>query len=136
MDEKIKKALKFLKKHIQPSMTLQEMINAFEEMSKLPIKTDDDTLLLDTCYCDPTFSGKIVHIFSLVRQVPDSKGEYYQLRLEITLETEETQMAFPKPIWSDAIESQDFFEVVRNSPSYQKAIKQKIIKAEIHLDRT
>ena len=132
----MKKALKFLKKSIQPSMTLSEMIDVFEEMSKMPIKTDDDTLLLDTCYYDPTFSGKIVHIFSLVRQVPDSKGEYYQLRLEITLETQETEISFPKPIWSDAIGGQDFFAVVRNSLPYQQAIKQKIIKAEVHLDRT
>ena len=117
-------------------MTLEEMINVFEEMSKLPIKTDDDTLLLDTCYYDPTFSGKIVHIFSLVRQVPDSKGEYYQLRLEITLETQETEISFPNPIWSDEIGGQDFFAVVRNSLPYQQAIKQKIIKAEVHLDRT
>ena len=132
----MKKALKFLKKNIQSSMTLEEMINVFEEMSKLPIKTDDDTLLLDTCYYDPTFSGKIVHIFSLVRQVPDSKGEYYQLCLEITLETQEAEIAFPAPIWSDAIEGQDFFVVVRNSLPYQQAIKQKIIKTEVHLDRT
>ena len=76
-------------------MTLSEMLDVFEEMSKLPIKTDDDTLLLDTCYYDPTFSGNIVHNFSLVRQVPDSKGEYYQLRLEITLETQETEISFP-----------------------------------------
>lgn len=132
----MKKALSFLKKNIQSSMTLEEMITVFEEMSKLPIKTDDDTLLLDTCYYDPTFSGKIVHIFSLVRQVPDSKGEYYQLRLEITLETQETEISFPKPIWSDAIGEQDFFAVVRNSLPYQQAIKQKIIKAEVYLDRT
>ena len=117
-------------------MTLEEMINVFEEMSKLPIKTDDDTLLLDTCYYDPTFSGKIVHIFSLVRQVPDSKGEYYQLRLEIILETQATEISFPSPIWSDAIGGQDFFAVVRNSLPYQQAIKQKIIKAEVHLNRT
>ena len=90
----MKKALKFLKKSIQPSMTLSEMIDVFEEMSKMPIKTDDDTLLLDTCYYDPTFSGNIVHNFSLVRQVPDSKGEYYQLRLEITLATQETEISF------------------------------------------
>ena len=132
----MKNALSFLKKNIQSSMTLEEMITVFEEMSKLPIKTDDDTLLLDTCYYDPTFSGKIVHIFSLVRQVPDSKGEYYQLRLEITLETQETEISFPKPIWSDAIGEQDFFAVVRNSLPYQQAIKQKIIKAEVYLDRT
>jgi hypothetical protein len=132
----MKKALKFLKKNIQASMTLSEMLDVFEEMSKLPIKTDDDTLLLDTCYHDPTFSGNVVHIFSLVRQVPDSKGEYYQLRLEITLETQETEISFPTPIWSDAIEGQDFFEVVRNSTPYQQAIKQKMIKAEVHLDRT
>ena len=132
----MKKALKFLKKNIQASMTLSEMLDVFEEMSKLPIKTDDDTLLLDTCYYDPTFSGKIVHIFSLVRQVPDSKGEYYQLRLEITLETQATEISFPSPIWSDAIGGQDFFAVVRNSLPYQQAIKQKIIKAEVHLDRT
>ena len=132
----MKKALKFLKKSIQPSMTLSEMIDVFEEMSKMPIKTDDDTLLLDTCYYDPTFSGNIVHNFSLVRQVPDSKGEYYQLRLEITLATQETEISFSTPIWSDTLGEEDFFKVVRNSTPYQHAINQKIIKTEIHLDRT
>ena len=132
----MKKALRFLKKKVNSNMTLSELVDVFEEMSKMPIDTDDDTLLLDTCFYDPTFSGNIVHNFSLVRQVPDSKGEYYQLRLEITLETQETEISFPNPIWSDAIEGQDFFEVVRNSTPYQQAIKQKIIKAEVHLDRT
>ncbi len=132
----MKKAFKFLKKNIQASMALSEMIDVFEKMSKMPIKTEDDTLLLDTCYYDPTLSGKIVHNFFLVRQVPDSKGEYYQLRLEIYLETQETEFSFPNPIWSDALGGQDFFEAVRNSTPYQQAIKQKIIKTKIHLDRT
>lgn len=132
----MKKALKFLKKAITSSMTLSEMVDVFEKMSKMPIDTDDDTLLLDTCYYDPTFSGNIVHNFFLVRQVPSKKGEYYQLRLEITLETQETEISFPNPIWSDSIEKQDFFDAVRNSTPYLQAIEQKIIKAEVHLDRT
>ena len=72
----MKKALQFLKKNIKSSMTLSEMTDVFKEMSKMPINTDDDTLLLDTCYYDPTFSGNIVHIFSFVRQISDQKGEY------------------------------------------------------------
>lgn len=131
----MKKALQFLKKNIKSSMTLSEMTNVFEEMSKMPIKTDDDTLLLDTCYYDPTFSGNIVHIFSFVRQVPDKKGEYYQLRLEIILETQKKEISFPNPIWSDTVDG-DFFETVKTSEPYLQAMKEKIIKAEIHLDRT
>ena len=117
-------------------MTLPEMVDIFEQMSKMPIDTDDDTLLLDTCYYDPTFSGKIVHIFSLVRQIPDDEDEYYQLRLEITFETQETAISFPEPIWSDALVGQDFFEAVKNSTPYQQAINQKILKAEIYLNQT
>ena len=132
----MRKALMFLKKNIKTSMTLPEMVDIFEQMSKMPIDTDDDTLLLDTCYYDPTFSGKIVHIFSLVRQIPNDEDEYYQLRLEITLETQETAISFPEPIWSDALEGQDFFEAVKNSTPYNQAINQKILKAEIYLNQT
>ena len=99
----MKKALRFLKKNIKASMTLSEMTDVFEEMSKMPIRTDDDTLLLDACYYDPTFSGTIVHIVSFVRQIPDKKGEYCQLRLEITLETQQKEISFSTPIWSDTV---------------------------------
>lgn len=79
----MKKALKYLKKNINDTMTLPEMVDVFENMCQIPIDTDDDTFLLDSCCYDPTFSGNIVQIFSLVRQIPDKKGEYYQLRLEL-----------------------------------------------------
>ena len=131
----MKKALNFLEKNIKPSMTLSEMVDVFEEMSKMPINTDDDTLLLDTCYYDPTFSGNIVHIVSFVRQIPDQKGEYYQLRLEITLETQQKEISFPKPIWSDTIDG-DFFAAVKTSEPYLQAMKEKIIKTNVHLDQT
>ena len=131
----MKKALKFLKKNIQPSMPLSEMVNIFEEMSKMPIDTDDETLLMDTCIYDPSFSGKIVHNFFLVRQVPDKKGEYFQLHLDVTLETEQKEISFPSPIWSDAIDG-NFFDSVRSSDPYLQAIKEKVIKVEVHLSRT
>ena len=131
----MKKALRFLKKNIKASMTVSEMTDVFEEMSKMPIRTDDDTLLLDACYYDPTFSGTIVHIVSFVRQIPDKKGEYCQLRLEITLETQQKEISFSTPIWSDTVDG-DFFETVKASESYLQAMKEKIIKAEICFDRT
>ncbi len=131
----MKKALKFLKKTIHPSMSLSEMVDTFEEMSKIPIDTDDDTLLMDTCFYDPTFSGKVVHNFFLVRQIPDKKGEYHQLHLDVTLETEQTEISFPSPIWSDAIDG-NFFDAVRSSEPYLQAIKEKVLQVEVHLLRT
>lgn len=101
----------------------------------MPIDTDDDTLLLDTCFYDPTFSGNIVHNFSLVRQFPNKKDEYYQIHLDIMLETQQKEISFPSPIWSDTIDS-DFFAVVRASDPYLQAIKEKVLKVEVHLDQT
>lgn len=116
-------------------MPLSEMVDMFEEMSKIPFDTDDDTLLMDTCFYDPTFSGKVVHNFFLVRQIADKKGEYYQLHLDVTLEAEQTEISFPSPIWSDAIDG-NFFDAVRSSEPYLQAIKEKVLQVEVHLSRT
>ena len=66
---------------IRDNMTLEELIDAFEKMCKLPVGTPDNLLFETGTF---SFSGEKMFYFSLVRQFQFAdEDEYVQLHLDI-----------------------------------------------------
>ena len=123
--------LEYLKCNISTNISLDEIINTFEEMCKTPIEED---LLLNE-YGVYDFTGENLFYYDLVRQYPDGEDEYYQLRVSIMFCPDVENCALEDTLWSDDSD-EDFFNYIRNSEGYAYAKKQIIKSIDIRIDQT
>lgn len=118
---------------IHEGMTLDEMIDAFVDMCKIPVGEPDDLLFETGNY---SFIGKKYFIFHLVRQFQfHSDDEYVQLRLEVTYKpTPKTRFCHTCK-WGDPTNG-DFFTMVRNSRGYRVARSLPIASVAVRVEET
>ena len=113
--------LEFLQNNISSNNKVDEIINVFEEMCKTSI--DDDLLLLEYGIYD--FTGVELFYYDLVRQYPDGKGEYVQLRVRLMFSPDEENRCLEDTLWSDDTD-ENFFDYIRKSSGYEYAKNHKI----------
>lgn len=123
--------LEFLQNNISSNNTVDEIINVFEEMCKTPI--EEDLLLLEYGVYD--FTGEELFYYDLVRQYPDGKGEYVQLRVRLMFSPDEENRCLEDTLWSDDTD-ENFFDYIRKSSGYEYAKKHKIKAVDIWIDET
>lgn len=121
----------FLDKATDTPMALSELVDAFEEMSRLPIGSGDDTLLFETV--TDNFTGIELFFFTLIRQYPNPAGGYFHLHMDVIYEPNEANQHFSCSI-SQAETGDSFFDYVRRSPAYLSAQNERIIKVSVYLD--
>ena len=123
--------LEYLKCNISTNISLDEIINIFEEMCKTPIEED---LLLNE-YGVYDFTGEDLFYYDLVRQYPDGEDEYYQLRVSVMFCPDEENRFLQGTLWSyDSDEN--FFDYIRKSEGYAYAKEHKIKSIDIRIDQT
>ena len=123
--------LTFLKERISETNTLDEIIDAFEEMCQTPI--EDDLLMLEYGVFD--WTGEDLFYFELVRQYPDGDGEYYQLRVSLALAPDHECRELEEVLWSDDTD-ENFFAYIRKSSGYAYAKNHPIKALDIRIDQT
>lgn len=121
----------FLDKATDTPMTLSQLVDAFEEMSRLPVGSEDDTLLFETV--TDNFTGIELFFFTLIRQYPNPAGGYFHLHMDVIYEPNEANQHFTSSLSSQAAEG-GFFESVRRSPAYLSAQNERILKVSVYLD--
>ena len=123
--------LEYLKCNISTNISLDEIINTFEEMCKTPIEED---LLLNE-YGVYDFTGEDLFYYDLVRQYPDGEDEYFQLRVSIMFSPDEENRFLQDTLWSDDSD-ENFFDYIKKSDgnAYAKAHEFKSI--DIRIDQT
>ena len=131
----MKRAYNYLKKNIDSDMPLTEMFEVFRRMSRISVDSDEDTVMMESSMKALSLRKKTTRTISLIRQIYDSKGEYYRLHLDITFDATGKRIRVTDPIWSDVIEG-DFFDAVEKSESYIQALGEKILKAKVALVKT
>ena len=103
-----------LRDSVDLDMSLDELIDAFAAMCKLPVGDPDD-LLFETGTFD--FTGKKLFYFSLVRQFRfQDEDEFVQLHLDVRYAPAPATKRLSCTEWSSLTE-RDFFDLVR-SPAY------------------
>ena len=122
-----------LKESIREGMTLDEMIDAFEEMCKISVGEPDDLLFETGIY---SFDEDKEFTFSLVRQFKFlDDDEYVQLRLNVSyLPHPKTRLLY-KVKWGTP-EDGNFFDMVRKSRPYRTVIKMPIQKVSVSVEET
>jgi len=123
--------LEYLKCNISTNISLDEIINTFEEMCKTPIEED---LLLNE-YGVYDFTGEDLFYYDLVRQYPDGEGEYFQLRVSIMFSPDEENRSLEDTLWSDDSD-ENFFDYIKKSDGYAYAKAHKFKSIDIRIDQT
>lgn len=127
------KILDYLQKTITDTMSLAEMVDAFEKMCQIEIDSETDMILFETGTYD--FSGPEYFYFNLVRQFDGEDDEYTQLHLEIMYEPNSTNEEYTDFDWDEDVEG-DFFDMVRQSEIYHILENVKFVKYDIYMDET
>ena len=123
--------LECLKNNISINKSLDEIINIFEEMCKIPIQED---LLLNE-YGVYDFTGEDMFYYDLVRQYPDGEDEYFQLRVSIMFSPDEENRSLEDTLWSDDSD-ENFFEHIKKSDGYAYAKAHEFKSIDIRIDQT
>ncbi len=121
----------FLDKATDTPMPLSKLVDAFEEMSRIPVDSDDDTLLFETV--TDNFTGIELFFFTLIRQYPNPAGGHYHLHMDVIYEPNEANQHFTYSLGQSGMEG-DFFERVRRCPAYISAQNERILKVSVYLD--
>ena len=123
--------LEYLEDNISTNNTIDEIIDVFEEMCKVHAK--EDLLLLEYGVYD--FTGEDLFYYDLVRQFPNGKGEYYQIRVSVMFTPDEENRYLNDTLWSDDTDEY-FFDYIRKSSGYEYVSNHKIKSIDIRIDQT
>ena len=124
----------FLKEQIAGKNTLPELVDAFEQMCRVFFwepGDDDDLLLFETG--NYNFTGEPSFMFDLVRQIPDGRGEYLQLHLDVHYAPLLGGIFLTRCMWSS---DENFFSQVRSSKPYRMLQNKRILRVECYTEGT
>ena len=122
-----------LQNALKEGMALDELIDAFAAMCKLPVGDPDD-LLFETGTFD--FTGKKLFYFSLVRQFRfRDEDEFVQLHLDVRYAPSPATKRLSCTEWSSLTE-RDFFDLVRSSAAYHAVKEMPVAQVEIYIEET
>ena len=122
-----------LRDSVDLDMSLDELIDAFAAMCKLPVGEPDD-LLFETGTFD--FTGKKLFYFSLVRQFRfQDEDEFVQLHLDVRYAPSPATKRLSCTEWSSLTE-RDFFDLVRSSAAYRAVKEMPVAQVEIYIEET
>ncbi len=123
--------LSFLKAAIDENTSLDRIVDVFEEMCNIPI--EEDLILFETGTF--SFTGKPLFYFSLVRQFPNGREEYFQIHVDVLYKPTFENSKFEEIVWNDCL-NENIFDYIRKSSTFDYARKQENVKIEIFMDET
>ena len=127
--------VEYLQKRITDKMSLENIVNVFEEMCRIPL--ENDMILFETGTF--AFTDTPLFYFCLVRQFPsddeEMEDEYVQVHVEVQYKSTSESEAFHSAIWNEDI-TENIFDYIRNSQAYAYAKNQEYVQIEIYMDET
>jgi hypothetical protein len=121
-----------LKEKITDQMSLEDMVNVFEEMCDTPF---DEEMILFEMGTFTRLSNDPLFQISLVRQAPNDDEEFYQVHLDIFYKPTSENAEFRESIW-DEDPDENIFDYIRNSEVFADAKDKEYLKVKIYLDET
>ncbi len=121
----------YLKERIEDNASLESLVDAFEDMCRIPM--EDDMILFETGTF--SFTGKPLFQFSLARQFPNEEEEYYQLHMDVLYNPTPQNEQFKGATWNEDIDG-NFFEYIRNSDIYNRLKDEMYIEIDVYMDET
>ena len=126
------KLIHVLKDKITDKISLEEIVNVFEQMCNIPF--EEDMILFETGTFT-TFRDEPMFQISLVRQFPNEDEEFYQIHVDILYEPDNENKMMIESIWDEDL-SENIFTYIRNSKVFAYAKNKKYSKVKILCDET
>ena len=126
------KLINFLKDKITDKISLEQIVNVFEQMCNIPL--EEDMILFETGIFT-TFGDEPMFQISLVRQFPNEDEEFYQIHVDILYESDNENKMMIESIWDEDL-SENIFTDIRNSKVFAYAKNKKYSKVKICCDET
>ncbi len=123
--------LEQLNESINESMSLPDIVKAFEKMCEEPI--DNDMILFEAGTF--SFTGESLFYFSLTRQFPNDDEEYCQIHVDVLFKPNMTNHEFSFTVWSIDIKD-NIFDFIRQSAAYEYAKSEPYQRIDIYMDET
>ena len=123
--------LEQLNESINESMSLSDIVKAFEKMCEEPI--DNDMILFETGTF--SFTGESLFYFSLTRQFPNDDEEYCQIHVDVLFKPNMTNHEFSFTVWNIDIKD-NIFDFIRKSATYEYAKSEPYQRIDIYMDET
>lgn len=123
--------MEFLKNRINDEMSLENIVNVFEEMCDIPV--EEDMILFETGTF--SFTGEPLFYFMLVRQFPRDDDEFYQIEVNILYKPDSENEVLNELIWNEDLIG-SIFDYIKNSKAYAYAKNQEYVKTDIYLAET
>lgn len=122
-----------LRDSVKDGMTLDQLIDAFAAMCRLPVGEPDDLLFETGTF---GFTGKKLFYFSLVRQFQyKSEDEYVQLHLDVRYAPSPATRRMECTEWASLTEG-DFFSMVRSCEAYRAVKDAPIAELSVYIEET
>lgn len=128
----MEKLINFLKDKITDKISLEEIVNVFDQMCNIPLEED---MILFEAGTFTTFRDEPMFQISLVRQFPNEDEEFYQIHVDILYESDNENKMMSESIWDEDL-SENIFTYVRNSKVFAYAKNKKYSKFKIWCDET
>ena len=123
--------LEKLKESINESMSLSDIVKAFEKMCEEPI--DTDMILFETGIF--SFTGEPLFYFSLTRQFPNDDDEYYQIHVDVMFKPNSINHNFSFNVWNIDIK-ENIFDYIFKSEVFEYLKSETYQRIDIYLDET
>ena len=124
--------IKFLEDKITDKMSVEEIVDVFEQMCSTPL--EEDMVLFET----GTFTALSKEPFfqiSLVRQFSNDEEEFYQIHVVILYEPTAENKVFSEATWDEDLDG-NIFDYIRKSEVLTYARNHKYIEVKIYMDET
>ena len=124
--------IKFLEDKITDKMSVEEIVDVFEQMCSTPL--EEDMVLFETgIFTD--FSKEPFFQTSLVRQFSNDDEEFYQIHVDILYEPTAENKIFSETTWDEDLD-ENIFDYIRKSASFAYARNHEYIEVKIYMDET
>lgn len=125
-------SIKFLKDRITDKISVEEIVDVFEQMCSIPL--EEDMILFQTGTFT-TIKPEPVFEISLVRQFPNDDEEFYQIHVDIFYKPTSENKIFKEATWNEGL-SENIFDYIRKSEPFAYAKNHEYIEVEVYMDET
>ncbi|RRD40974.1 hypothetical protein EII29_00540 [Leptotrichia sp. OH3620_COT-345] len=125
--------IKFLQNNITDKMSIEGIVNVFEKMCSISVDSEEDLILFETGIF--SYNNESLFQISLVRQLPNDVGEYYQIHVDIFYPVTSENKIFKEVIWDEDL-NENIFNYVRNSKVFSYVKNKEYLRVEIYIDET
>lgn len=124
----------FLSNNISEKMSLEAIVDVFEEMCTISLDDSEEELILVEVG-NFSINHEQCCVLSLVRQYPNEEEEFYQVHVDISYASDEHNQQFAETIWDEDLD-ESIFDYIKQTEWFQYLKNIQYLEVKIFVDET